>query len=80
MAAVLVIARLCEPSSELHIAEDWYRRTALEDLLGLPADRVNDDRLYRALDRLLPHKEALEQHLVKRPGGAVRPLLRPVAL
>ena len=68
MAAVLVIARLCEPSSELHIAEDWYRRTALEDLLGLPADRINDDRLYRALDRLLPHKEALEQHLVKRLG------------
>ncbi len=68
MAAVLVIARLCEPSSELHIAEDWYRRTALEDLLGLPADRVNDDRLYRALDRLLPHKEAIEQHLVKRLG------------
>ncbi len=63
-AAVFVIARLCEPSSELHIAEDWYRRTALEDLLGLPADRVNDDRLYRTLDRLLPHKEALEQHLV----------------
>src|SRR5262249_37791588 len=29
MAAVLVIARLCEPSSELHIAEDWFRRTAL---------------------------------------------------
>ena len=25
MAAILVIARLCEPSSELHIAEDWYR-------------------------------------------------------
>jgi transposase len=68
MAAVLVIARLCEPSSELHIAQDWYRRTSLEDLLGLPADRVNDDRLYRALDHLLPHKEALEQHLVKRLG------------
>jgi transposase len=68
MAAVLVIARLCEPSSELHIAEDWYRRTALEDLLGLPSDRVNGDRLYRALDHLLPQKEALEQHLVKRLG------------
>jgi transposase len=68
MAAVLVLARLCEPSSELHIAEDWYRRTALEDLLGLPAERVNDDRLYRALDHLLPHKEALERHLVKRLG------------
>ena len=68
MAAVMVIARLCEPSSELHVAEDWYRRTALEDVLGLPADRVNDDRLYRALDRLLPHKEAIERHLVKRLG------------
>ena len=68
MAAVLVLARLCEPSSELHIAEDWYRRTALEDLLGLPDELVNDDRLYRALDRLLPHKVAIEQHLVKRLG------------
>src|SRR5437016_7309777 len=48
MAAVLVLARLCEPSSELHIAEDWYRGTALEDLLAVPAPLVNDDRLYRA--------------------------------
>jgi transposase len=68
MAAVLVIARLCEPASELHLAEDWYRRTALEDLLGLPSERLNEDRLYRALDRLLPHKVALEQHLMKRLG------------
>jgi len=37
MAAVLVLARLCEPSSELHIAEAWYRGTALEDLLALSA-------------------------------------------
>jgi transposase len=68
MAAVLVIARLCEPSSELHIAEDWFRRTALDDLLGLPEAKVNDDRLYRALDRLLPHKDALETHLKERLG------------
>jgi len=68
MAAILVIARLCEPSSELHIAEDWYRRTALSDLLGVPAEAVNDDRLYRALDRLLPHKPALEAHLKRRLG------------
>src|SRR6202049_4607652 len=50
MAAVLVAARLCEPSSELHIAEDWYRRTALSDLLQLEDDQVNKDRLYRALE------------------------------
>ena len=45
MAAVLVAARLCEPSSELHIAEDWYRRTALCDLLQLGDEAVNKDRL-----------------------------------
>jgi len=68
MAAVLVLARLCEPSSELHIAETWYRGTALEDLLDVPAPLVNDDRRYRALDRLVAHKTALEQHLVARLG------------
>jgi len=68
MAAILVIARLCEPSSELHIAEDWYRKTALEDILGVAAEQVNDDRLYRALDVLLPHKAAIEQHLKHRLG------------
>jgi hypothetical protein len=68
MASVRVIARLCEPSSELHIAEDFFRRTALEDPLGLAAAKVNDNRLYRALDRLLPHKDALEQHLKERLG------------
>ncbi len=68
MAAVLVIARLCEPSSELHIAEDWFRRTALGDLLDIPEEKVNDDRLYRALDQLLPHKERLETHVKERLG------------
>jgi len=68
MAAVLVLARLSEPSSELHIAETWYRGTALEDLFGLPPALVNDDRLYRALDQLLPHKDALQRHLVARLG------------
>ncbi len=73
VAAVLVVARLCEPSSELHIAEDWYRTTALEDLLGLPSEKVNEARLYRALDRLLPHKREIERHLVKRLGELFAP-------
>jgi transposase len=68
MAAVLVAARLCEPSSELHIAEDWYRHTALSDLLQLEDEQVNKDRLYRALDHLILHKEALEAHLSRRCG------------
>ena len=68
MAAVLVTGRLCEPSSELHIAEDWYRRTALADLLQLKDEHVNKDRLYRALDELLVHKAAIEAHLSQRCG------------
>jgi hypothetical protein len=68
MAAVLVLARFCEPSSELHIAEDWFRRTALGDLLGIADEQVNDDRLYRALDRVLPQKILLEFHLKQRLG------------
>ena len=68
MAAVLVAARFCEPSSELHIAEDWYRRTALADLLQLDDEQVNKDRLYRGLDHLLVHKAALEAHLSRRCG------------
>jgi transposase len=68
MAALLVTARLCEPSSELHIAEDWYRRTALADLLQMGEQEVTKERLYRALDHLLEHKSALEAHLSKRCG------------
>jgi transposase len=68
MVAVLVLARLSEPSSELHVAETWYRGTALEDLFGLSPALVNDDRLYRALDQLLPHRDALQRHLVARLG------------
>ena len=68
VASVLALSRLCEPSSELHIAEDWYRRTALEDLLGVGPQKMYAMRLYRALDRLLPHKRALESHLKQRFG------------
>ena len=68
MAMILVVARLCEPSSELHIAEDWYRRTALEDVIGIRQESVYHMRLYRALDELLPHKRALEIHLKARLG------------
>jgi transposase len=68
VAAVLVAARLCAPSSELHIAEDWYRRTALPELLQLDDALLNKDRLYRALDKLLGHKAAIEAHLSRRAG------------
>ena len=68
VAALLAINRLCAPSSELGIEERWYPATALDDLLGFPAGAINDTRLYRCLDRLLPHKAKLEQHLKQRYG------------
>jgi transposase len=68
MAAILTLARFCEPSSELHIADTWYRRTALEDLLGVAPEQVHTDRLYKTLDHLLPCKDAVEKHLRQRLG------------
>jgi Transposase DDE domain/Domain of unknown function (DUF4277) len=68
VVTALVLGRLCAPSSELRMAEHWYDATALPDLLGVPAAKINDDRLYRALDHLLPHKAVLEQHLKDRLG------------
>jgi transposase len=68
MAAVLAINRLCAPGSELAIEERWYPSTALDDLLGIEEDKINDTRLYRCLDRMLPHKTKLERHLKQRYG------------
>ena len=68
IAAVRAINRLCAPGSELAIEERWYPTTALDDLLHLPDGTINDSRLYRALDHLLPHKTALERHLTARYG------------
>jgi transposase len=68
MAEVLILARLIDPSSELYVAEHLYTRTAMADVLGVPWEQVNDDRLYRALDKLLPYKEDLEKHLKARAG------------
>jgi len=73
MAEVLILARLIDPSSELYLAEHLYTRTALAEVLGVPWTKVNDDRLYRALDQLLPHKAAIEQHLKARAGDLFNP-------
>jgi transposase len=68
VAAVLAINRLCAPGSELAIEERWYPSTALDDLLGIEEGKINDTRLYRCLDRILPHKTKLERHLKHRYG------------
>jgi len=69
VAAILSIARFCRPQSELHIESTWHRGTALEDLLGVPVEKVHTDPLYAGLDWLLPHKPAIEKHLKDRLGA-----------
>lgn len=68
VAAVLAINRLCAPGSELALEERWYPSTVLEDLLEIEAGKIHDTRLYRCLDRMLPHKAKLERHLKARYG------------
>jgi len=68
VAALLAINRLCAPGSELAIEQRWFPSTALDDLLGVEEAKINDTRLYRCLDRILPHKTKLERHLKDRYG------------
>ncbi len=68
VAAVLAINRLCDPGSELAVEQHWYPSTALDDLLHIAEGKINDTRLYRCLDRLLPLKAKIEQHLKQRFG------------
>ena len=69
VAALLAINRLCAPGSELAIEQRWYPNTALDDLLRIEESKINDTRLYRCLDRILPHKTKLERHLKERYGA-----------
>ena len=66
IGCVLTLGRFCAQPSELSLAERWYEDTALEDLLGIPLEKINDARLYRGLDELLPHKDAICSHLLER--------------
>jgi transposase len=68
VTALLAINRLCAPGSELAVEQRWYPSTALDDLLQIEDGKINDTRLYRCLDRILPHKTKLERHLKNRYG------------
>jgi transposase len=63
---LLVVNRLIAPRSELSIHEKWFAQTAMSALLDSDERVAEKDRLYRALDRIVEHKEALEEHLAQR--------------
>ena len=66
VAELLVVNRLCDPRSELFIHEKWFPQTAMDLLLDCDAGVAEKDRLYRALDRMVKHKPALERHLAQK--------------
>jgi transposase len=65
LAQAMIMNRLIHPDSE-HAMPNWIGRTALPDLLGRELEEVCDDSLYRNLDRLHPHREAIERGLAER--------------
>lgn len=56
---VLVVYRLIDPGSEWRLHRQWFERSALGDLLGYDCRLVQDDTLYRCMDKLLAHEDAL---------------------
>src|ERR1700736_2425892 len=63
---VLVADRLLAPGSEWRLHREWFRRSALADLLGEDAGLAEIHKLYRCHDRLLVHKQAVFDHLTGR--------------
>lgn len=66
---VLTIYRLLDPGSEWRLHRQWWANTALDELLDLRLPVLDKDGLYRTLDQLLAHREALFQHLRERWRG-----------
>ena len=65
LTEVMTLNRLVSPASE-HAMPAWIRRTALADILATDFSTLNDEALYRNLDRLHPQRATIEQALAAR--------------
>src|SRR5215472_12304328 len=65
LACAMTLNRLIAPVSE-HAMPAWIRRTALADILGVSFDALEEDPLYQVLDKLHPHRAAIETALVEQ--------------
>ena len=65
----LVCYRLIDPGSEWRLHRLWFDRSAMGDLLGEDYSVVEKNALYRCLDKVLEHKQALFSHLTERWQG-----------
>jgi transposase len=65
LACAMTLNRLIAPVSE-HAMPAWIRRTALADIFGVSFDALEEDPLYEVLDKLHPHRAAIETALIER--------------
>jgi len=63
---LLAVNRLVDPGSEWRLHRQWFDQSAMDELLAEDFAVASKDRLYRCLDRLLPHKQELFRHLKQR--------------
>ncbi len=61
----MTLNRLIYPLSE-HAMPEWIRRTALGDILKEDFSKLEDESLYRNLDRLHPNRELIERELAEQ--------------
>ena len=62
----LVSYRLLDPGSEWRLHRDWFKNSAMADLLGEDDSVVAKDTLYRCLDKLCKHKNEMFIFLKER--------------
>jgi transposase len=62
----LTIYRLIDPGSEWRLHREWFKNSAMADLLAEDFSLAQKDNLYRCLDRVLAHREDLFRHLRRR--------------
>jgi transposase len=63
---LLAVHRLIDPGSEYRLHRHWFLHSAMDELLHVDFQAASKDRLYRCLDRVLPHKNDLFLHLRRR--------------
>jgi transposase len=65
LLCAIVLNRVIEPKAEYAIPA-WLQTVALEDLLVARLETISEDALYRAMDKVHPHRHQIESALVKR--------------
>ena len=65
LTCAMTLNRLIHPAAE-YAMPDWIRSTAMAEILGFDSSRLPHDPLDRNLDRLHPHRAAIESALAKR--------------